>query len=214
MRFKALGQSESEYFLFLKRHLHADRRDNSSVINRLIINQSSNIQSSNIQRQIHNQFFYRKHATSSTWWPNITIGISVYFGKNSAFPFSITCIISPTLVHDGTTKKVIAVTFFPFPNMGSLFQKENDHCITMTSFRCTNSSPLMPHICVSVSIGSDIGLSPIRRQAIIWTNTGILLIEPLGTKLCETLIEIHTFSLKDASETIVCEMAAILSMWG
>ena len=39
------------------------------------------------------------------------------------------------------------------------------------------------HICVVklTIIGSDNGLSPGRRQAIIWTNTGILLIGPLGT---------------------------------
>ena len=30
-------------------------------------------------------------------------------------------------------------------------------------------------------IGSDNGLSPGRRQAITWTNAGILLIGPLGT---------------------------------
>ena len=55
------------------------------------------------------------------------------------------------------------------------------------------------HICVSklTSIGSDNGLSPGRRQAIIWTNTtGILLIRPLGTNLSEILIEIDTFSFK------------------
>ena len=36
------------------------------------------------------------------------------------------------------------------------------------------------HICVGkpTIIGSDNGLSPGRRQAIIWTNAGILLIEP------------------------------------
>ena len=39
-------------------------------------------------------------------------------------------------------------------------------------------------------IGSDNGLSPGRRQAIIWTNAGILLIEPLATKFSEILIEI------------------------
>ena len=33
------------------------------------------------------------------------------------------------------------------------------------------------------SIGSDNGLSPIWRQAIIYTNAGILLIAPLGEKL-------------------------------
>ena len=34
------------------------------------------------------------------------------------------------------------------------------------------------------------------RQAIIWTNSGILSIEPLGTNVSEILIEIYTFSLK------------------
>ena len=48
------------------------------------------------------------------------------------------------------------------------------------------------HICVNklTIIGSDNGLSPGRRQAIIWTNDGILLIGPLGTKCSEILIEI------------------------
>ena len=43
------------------------------------------------------------------------------------------------------------------------------------------------HICVSelTIIGSDNGLSPGRRQAIIWTNAGILLIQPLGTNFNE-----------------------------
>ena len=52
------------------------------------------------------------------------------------------------------------------------------------------------HICVSILpiIGSDIGLSPGRRQAIIWTNAGLLLIEPLRTKFSEMLIEIYVFS--------------------
>ena len=54
------------------------------------------------------------------------------------------------------------------------------------------------HICVRklTLIGSNNGLSPGRRQAIIWTNDGILLIEPLGTKFSEIWIEIHTFSFK------------------
>ena len=53
-------------------------------------------------------------------------------------------------------------------------------------------------ICVSKLsiIGSYNGLSPARRQAIIWTNAGIFLIEPLGTKFNEILIEIYTFSFK------------------
>ena len=46
-------------------------------------------------------------------------------------------------------------------------------------------------------IGSDNGLSPGRRQAIIWTNDGILLIRPIGTNFSETLVGIHTFSFKE-----------------
>ena len=54
------------------------------------------------------------------------------------------------------------------------------------------------HICVSnlTIIGSDNGLSPDRRQAIIWTNAGILLIGPLGTNFSEILIEILFHSRK------------------
>ena len=37
-----------------------------------------------------------------------------------------------------------------------------------------------------VSIGSDNGLSPIRRQAIIWTSAELLLIGHLGTNLMKT----------------------------
>ena len=54
------------------------------------------------------------------------------------------------------------------------------------------------HICVVklTIIGSDNGLPPRRRQAIISTNAGILLIGPLGTNFSEILIEITTFSFK------------------
>ena len=54
------------------------------------------------------------------------------------------------------------------------------------------------YICVGnlTIIGPDNGLSPGRRQAIIWTNAGTLLIRPIGTNFSEMLIEIHTFSFK------------------
>ena len=54
------------------------------------------------------------------------------------------------------------------------------------------------HICIGnlTIIGSDNGLSPYRRQAIIWTNAGILLIGPLGTNFSEISIEILIFSFK------------------
>ena len=54
------------------------------------------------------------------------------------------------------------------------------------------------HVCVGklTIIGSDNGLSPGRRQTIIWTNAGILLIGPLGTNFSEILVGIQTFSFK------------------
>ena len=57
---------------------------------------------------------------------------------------------------------------------------------------------LVTHICIEnlTIIVSDDGLSPNRRQAITWTNDGILSIGPLGTNFCDILIKIHTFSLK------------------
>ena len=45
-------------------------------------------------------------------------------------------------------------------------------------------------------VGSDNGLSPVRRQAIICTNAGILFIGPLRTSFSEILSEIHSFSFK------------------
>ena len=54
------------------------------------------------------------------------------------------------------------------------------------------------HICVGnlTIIGPDNGLSPGRRQAIIWINAGILLIGPCGTNFSEILIGIQIFSFK------------------
>ena len=59
----------------------------------------------------------------------------------------------------------------------------------------------MTHICVSrVTItGSDNGLSPGWRQAIIWTNAEILFIGPLRTNFSEILIKILTFSFTKMS---------------
>ena len=56
----------------------------------------------------------------------------------------------------------------------------------------------MTHICVSkfTIIGSDNGLSPGRRQAIIWTNVGILLNGPLEANFSEISSETHIFSSK------------------
>ena len=54
------------------------------------------------------------------------------------------------------------------------------------------------HICVSKQIinGSDNGLFPGQRQAIIWTKVEILLTGSLRTNISEILIEIQTSSFK------------------
>ena len=70
------------------------------------------------------------------------------------------------------------------------------------------------HICVNklAIIGSNNGLSPGRRQAIIWTNAGILWIGLLGTYISEILMEIfNIFIDENALENVVCETVAILS---
>ena len=43
-------------------------------------------------------------------------------------------------------------------------------------------------------IGSDNGLSPVWRHAVIWTNDGLLLIGHLGTNFSEMLIKLQQFS--------------------
>ena len=76
---------------------------------------------------------------------------------------------------------------------------------TYLSITLNEASILLPliieaewRICVGklTSIGPDNGLSPGRCQAIIWTNAGILLIEPLGTNFRQILIAIQIFSFK------------------
>ena len=74
----------------------------------------------------------------------------------------------------------------------------SEHNEQLLKKNCLTHWGRMTHICVIrlTIIGSDNGLSPDRRQAIIWTNAGLLLIGPLGTNFSEILIEILTFSFK------------------
>ena len=76
---------------------------------------------------------------------------------------------------------------------------ENHDGLSILSIICslTHWGRVM-HICASkvTIIGSDNGLSPGRRQAIIWTNAGILLNRTLGTNASEIISTIHTFSFK------------------
>ena len=71
-------------------------------------------------------------------------------------------------------------------------------CITDLCHHWLTHWGRVTHICISklTIIGSDNGLSPDRRQAIIWTNAGLLFNGPSGTNFSEILIEILTFSFK------------------
>ena len=74
----------------------------------------------------------------------------------------------------------------------------SDHkVVIMTTFHLTHWGRVK-HVCIDhlTKIVSDNGLSPGRRQAIIWTNDGTLLIGPLGRNFNEILIGIHKFSFK------------------
>ena len=66
------------------------------------------------------------------------------------------------------------------------------HCAGLAIFYYLTHWGPVTHICIDniASIGSGNGLSPGRRQAIIWTNAGISLIWPLRTNFSEILIKI------------------------
>ena len=71
----------------------------------------------------------------------------------------------------------------------------------------------MPHIYASVnwvSTGLGNGLSPVRCQAITWTNADLLSIEPLGTNFSESRIEMQKKNHENSFENVVYKMAAIL----
>ena len=100
-------------------------------------------------------------------------------------------------------------------NMGLLKKIKRGHVsrISHSHALCLNTSPPLCRVYASVnrvSIGSDYGLSLVRRQAIIQTHTGVLPMGLIGTK----------FSEKFNQDPRKCiwkndrEMAAILSRGG
>ena len=100
-------------------------------------------------------------------------------------------------------------------------QKDNPQLAYVIA--CLTHWGRVTHICIGnlTIIGSDNGLSPGRRQAIIWTNAGILLIEPLGTNFSENSIAILTFSftkmlliVSSAKWRPFCLGLNVLTCWG
>ena len=90
-----------------------------------------------------------------------------------------------------------------FHNIANCTKGSGRCYVALCYWKLSKRSPLthwgrVTHICVGklIIIGSDNGLSPDRRQAIIWTNAGLLSIGLLRTYFSENLIEIQQFSLK------------------
>ena len=89
-------------------------------------------------------------------------------------------------------------------NLTHFNNRENKKChVVNVTQKCFTGIDLShwgreTHICVGILtiIGSDNGLAPVRRQAIIWSNDGFLSFEPLRTSFSEIVIGIHTFSFK------------------
>ena len=99
------------------------------------------------------------------------------------------CTVS-TCMDNGYTQNIWDV--FPMHLTPCLKCMDNNHSFDITHWgRAT-------HICVGklTVIGSENGLSPSRRQAIIWTNAGLLSIGPLLTYFNEVSIKTKQFSLK------------------
>ena len=109
-------------------------------------------------------------------------------------------LVPPTYIQDANWANTIpAVNLAPIGARPSTIAERTTK-IEMIFSKCLGLTQWgrLAYICVGnvTIIGSNNGLSPGRRQAIIWTNARTLLIGPLGTKLSEILIGIYTFSVK------------------
>ena len=95
-------------------------------------------------------------------------------------------------------KVTIAVGYSRLRGPQTSQSEQEDHTHTICPDIVLTHWGRVTHICVSklTIICSDNGLSPGRRQAIIWINAGILLIRTLGTNFSEMLGKIHSFSFK------------------
>ena len=88
----------------------------------------------------------------------------------------------------------------PWKTRTSLFGMVADALVTSTRNNPDTATGELSHWVMhqkkSTNIGSDNGLSPVRRQAIIWTNPIILSIRPQGTYFDEFSFKIQKFPSK------------------
>ena len=105
--------------------------------------------------------------------------VELHLVKKKAKTQHFICIIIILTDNKTATCRIIATTAFcpnPFDTLAGMFWTA-----ILTHWGCVT------HICIGnlTIIGPDNSLSPGRRQAIIWTNAGILLIGPWRTNFCE-----------------------------
>ena len=105
-------------------------------------------------------------------------------GDKSLSQAMLVCFADAYMRHSSSICSINQIQYLCFPRIFSKSRVDITHWGRVT------------HICVSklTIIVPDNGLSPGRRQAIIWTDDGILLIGPLGTKFSEIWSKIPTFS--------------------
>ena len=104
-----------------------------------------------------------------------------------------------TVVNISRKTECLPLIFFLVKVCWSMFLSEEQDNVGWILVWCWSGDKPLPDfnsLRPSDIIGSDNGLSPERRKAIIWTNAGILSIEPSGTNCTEILIDIPTFPFK------------------
>ena len=128
--------------------------------------------------------------------PNLKIN-SVSIERVTEFNFLDVAIDEILNWNAHTKKKMIVSKTLGTMNRLKLFLPLTVMCILYTTLILPHWGRVT-HICIGnlTIIAPDNGLSPGRRQAIIWTNAGILLIGPLGTNFSEISIGIQVFSFK------------------
>ena len=134
-----------------------------------------------------------KHPGPDVALNGLDTGISRNHGLNK-MAYNSQTIFSMNFLREGVTEVVLT-------NVGSVYLSirtwPSFSCRCPNTQRCSTQWSRLTHIRVNnlTIIGSDNGLSPGRRQAIIWTSAGILFIRPYGTNFNEILNKIRTFSL-------------------
>ena len=130
-------------------------------------------------------------------WEGLSLPHDTKFGNCRCKIVDSRSFHSWSLIHGLRWSGLIKVGPGEFPLMGWVVIYR-DNISQRTLVQILTHWGQVTHICVSKQtiIGSGNGLSPGRRQAIIWTNAGILLRGTLGTNFSEILSKIHTFSFK------------------